>query len=234
MDSNLPSLGSKTSDRIAAVLRSIASTIPFAGGLLTEIINELIPNQRIDRVERFLLALASELHHAGNLAGLPTSQGPKLELFESGLRAASQTSISVKILYLAKCVASGLSQDEGEAIRVQRIMRIISELDPEEMTVLLSYTKRSFSDAQEFREQHATVFDIPTLVLGSDHTVRKRNAEYEAAERHLISLGLLAEEIRFDTKTGTAKMSIRQAEKDIDLTMVGRQVLNYAGLTEEI
>ncbi|WP_322514897.1 hypothetical protein SR870_17990 [Rhodopseudomonas palustris] len=215
-------------------MRAVVSTAPVVGGLLTEIITELIPNQRLDRVERFILALAEEVQRAGCERCLPTSEGPQLELVESGLRAASMTSSTSKIEHLAKCAARGLTKDEGDAIRAQRILKILSELDPEELIVLLYHTKLTIAAAQEFRKLHPAIFDLPLLMYGCDQDVRKRNAEYQAAERHLISLGLVSEEIKFDSKTGSAKLTIRKAEKDVQLTIVGRLVLHHAGLIEEV
>jgi hypothetical protein len=215
-------------------LRAVVSAAPLVGGLLTEIVTELIPNQRLDRVEKFVLALAEEVQHAGTERCLPSSEGPQLELVEYGLRAASMTSSASKINYLAKCAAKGLTNDERDAIRAQRILKILSELDPEELIVLLYNTKRTIAAAQEFRKLHPAIFDIPLLLYGSDQDARKRNAEYQAAERHLISLGLLSEDIKFDSKTGAAKLTVSKAEKDIQLTIVGSLVLYHAGLVEQI
>lgn len=216
------------------MLRSLVSAVPVAGGLLTEIVSVLIPNQRIDRVERFLLALADELYKSGNSQNLPTADGPKLELVESGIRAASEIHSLSKTVQLAKCVSKGLSSDEAAALRAQRVLRIISELDPEEMIVLLSYTKRSISDAEEFQEKYPSIFDVPSLYIGADQETRKRNAEYQAAERHLIALGLLSEEIRFDRDTDVVERFGSEIRKDVELTMIGRLVLFYAGLAEEL
>jgi hypothetical protein len=226
--------GNKLPDRVAASLRALVSSIPFAGGALCEIINEIIPNQRIDRIERFLTFLSEEMEALRATNQYPTAEGPQLELFEMGLRAAASTSAAEKQSYLAKCVAKGLTKADSQAIRAQRIARIISELDAEEMIVLLSYTKFSIGESQEFCEQYPEIFDVPALLFGSNQDARKRNAEYEAAKRHLIALGLLSEEIQFDRETGTARRFGFEVDKDTDITLVGRLVLFYAGLIAEM
>jgi hypothetical protein len=164
----------------------------------------------------------------------PTSEGPPLELFESGLRAATATSSSSKIEYLANCVEKGLTKNESDAIRAQRITRIVSELDPEEMIVLFAHTKTSIADWQTFREQYPAIFDLPPLVVGSSRDARKRHAQYDVAEGHLIALGLLSEEIRFDHDTGAVKRFGLEIDKEVNITNVGRLVLLQAGLTNEI
>jgi len=70
-------------------------------------------------------------------------------------------------------------------------------------------------------------------LIGSNQGVRKQNAEYDAAKRHLIALGLLSEEIQFDRETGTARRFGFEVDKDIDITLVGRLVLFHAGLVAE-
>jgi len=135
--------GNRLPDRVAASLRAAVSAIPFAGGALSEIISEVIPNQRMDRIERFLIFLSEEMEAMRATNQYPRSEGPQLELLETGLRSAAATSATEKQNYLAKCVAKGLTKSDSEAIRAQRIARIISELDPEEIVVLLSYTESS-------------------------------------------------------------------------------------------
>ena len=56
-----PALGSNASDRLAALLRSTTGLVPGAGAALAEIITALIPNQRIERIEKYLLYLHEEL-----------------------------------------------------------------------------------------------------------------------------------------------------------------------------
>jgi hypothetical protein len=127
-----------------------------------------------------------------------------------------------------------LSQEETEAVRFSRTTRIISEIDSEEMIVLLLYTKRTYNDHQEFREKYPAIFDVPALIIGSSQDVVQKNAQFEAAKRHLISLGLLEEEIRFDRETGAAERFGNSVRKDIHLTLVGRLVLSHAGLTDKL
>jgi hypothetical protein len=229
-----PSLGNKTSDRVAAALRAVVSAVPFAGGLLSEIITEVIPNQRAERVERFLIALSEKIDELDARDRYPTKEGPQLELLEAGVRSAAATSSLDKIRYLANCVANGISDAESEAVRNQRIVRIISDLDPEEMIVLLSYKSRKSVDSRKFKEKYSNVFDLPMLFVGANQNDIKKHATFEAAKRHLLSLGLLDEEIQFDRDSGVAKQFAGRAQKRTGLTLVGRLVLFHAGLTDEI
>jgi hypothetical protein len=57
----VPSLGAGGGDRTAAVIRSVTANIPIVGQALAEIITELVPNQRIERVEKYLHYLSEEI-----------------------------------------------------------------------------------------------------------------------------------------------------------------------------
>jgi hypothetical protein len=226
------SLGNKAPDRVAAALRAAVSVVPFAGGLLSEIITEVIPNRRADRIERFLIALSERIDELG-VHRYPTQEGPQLELLQAGIRAAAATSSSDKIRYLARCVGNGISDTESEAIGNQRILTIISNLDPEEMIVLLSYKTRTFVEVQKFREKYSNIFNLPALVIGAQDTLKK-HATFEAAKSHLLALGLPHEEVEFDRDTGAAKQRAGRTQKRTELTLVGRLVLFHAGLVNEL
>jgi len=88
--------GNRLPDRVAASLRAAVSAIPFAGGALSEIISEVIPNQRMDRIERFLIFLSEEMEAMRATNQYPRSEGPQLELLETGLRSAAATSATEK------------------------------------------------------------------------------------------------------------------------------------------
>jgi hypothetical protein len=57
---DLPSLGTNGGDVTAALIRSVVSNIPIVGQGIAEIVTTLIPNQRIERIEKYLLFLGEE------------------------------------------------------------------------------------------------------------------------------------------------------------------------------
>ena len=46
---------------MAALARGVASAVPFAGGLIAEVIDQVIPKQRIDRLVDYLKLLDDTL-----------------------------------------------------------------------------------------------------------------------------------------------------------------------------
>ncbi len=54
MNKPLPALQTNTTDYVAALSRGTFGTIPFVGPIAAEIIGHVIPNQRADRIVRFV------------------------------------------------------------------------------------------------------------------------------------------------------------------------------------
>lgn len=109
MDSNTnknltirPDLGDKTPDRIASVLRSVVGAVPVVGSVLAEIVTEIVPNQRIERIEKFLLFLREELDRRAipDLRDRITS-AESIDLIEEGGLQATRAVSDERKHYLA-------------------------------------------------------------------------------------------------------------------------------------
>src|ERR1700692_2419056 len=110
-DGRLPELGPGGGDRTAAVIRSVISNVPIVGQTLAEIRTELIPNQRIERVEGYLKLLAMELDElkvSAEAAKVPES----IDLIEDGAYQAVRALSEERRQYLARAVATGIAEDE--------------------------------------------------------------------------------------------------------------------------
>lgn len=57
----LTELGSKAVDHRVALYKSIVGTLPVVGSLLSEVVGEVIPNQRLDRIQKFAEALEAKI-----------------------------------------------------------------------------------------------------------------------------------------------------------------------------
>ena len=49
-----PKLGNNTTDIVAAISKVGVGMVPYVGSILGEIIGNVIPNQRIDRITQFV------------------------------------------------------------------------------------------------------------------------------------------------------------------------------------
>ncbi len=61
MDKEKNELDVKRNDRIASVLKATLGAIPFLGLLAVEIVENVVPNQRVERIVSFVKVLASKI-----------------------------------------------------------------------------------------------------------------------------------------------------------------------------
>ncbi len=232
-----PALGPTNTDRIATVLRAVTGALPVVGAALAEIITDIVPDQRLERVEKYLLYLQEELtrlspdhiqHRMKELAAI--------DLIEDGAYQAVRALTDERQRYIVRCVASGIASDDLDHIREKRVLGILSQLDDEEIMILDAYG----SDPQTSREKFRKLQPQPA-VIGSDRETVVRQELYEAAQVKLERLSLLRRQIDFD-RSAEQNLGLKVPEFDqfsgqpighISITPVGQLVLRKIGLLGE-
>jgi hypothetical protein len=233
-DGRLPELGPGGGDRTAAVIRSVISNVPIVGQTLAEIITELIPNQRIERVEGYLKLLAMELDElkvSAEAAKVPES----IDLIEDGAYQAVRALSEERRQYLARAVATGIAEDEKHKIKAKRVLSIISELDDGYILLLDSFNGRSDP------ESHRRSFDkfqnlAPERpVIGAPTDVIERWQLHEASLARLERLLLLNKYIRIDheTKLPHFDQFTGEPEGHLSITALGKLILVRIGFGRE-
>jgi hypothetical protein len=221
-DRKIPKLGPNATDRIAAVSRAAASLVPLAGGALAEMVNEFIPNQRVDRIEKFI----SYLHEEIRLRAIPDE---KLKTSESadfivqGGDQAVRAPSEERIIYLARCVAEGISAEDQNKADERRLIALISDLDDRDFLILRSYDSRSQYDPSVAPRQ---------VVVGSEENERISYQLYEAALERLERYGLLKLHITTDMDTRMPRFNRFSGKPEgyRMLSALGRRVLTRVGL----
>lgn len=226
-------MGNSKYDLAASAGRGIASMVPMVGGFLGEIITHLIPNQRIDRVERYLRHLSARLDHlphdkTDNIAKSPE----RVALFEDGAILASRAISQDRIERIACLVGEGLSEEEAEAARWRRMLDLVAQLDDQELAILAAYASR-----QNTWEALARLRP-PPLYIGSDIKTSQENALWSASLAKLERLSLLSfrpETETVDTfKTVPLYDNFGQPKGFYDITRFGRSFLKALNFSVEV
>jgi hypothetical protein len=160
----VPDLGPKTSDRVATIGRVAASMVPIAGGVLAELISEFIPNQRIERIEKFLNYLHTEIQ-THRLVSDQIKTPVNASLVKDGDMQAIRALSDERLHYLAHCVAEGLPAPNTEKLNDKRILNTISELDDREILILNALSSRDASKFEALRPSRSLVKSPPEDVL---------------------------------------------------------------------
>lgn len=187
MDKHLPAeLRATASDRAVVGLRSLVDLVnvvaPGWGSLFGELVGEVIPGQRQERMAEFLAQVArrSRLTAEGltelavRLARVEEA-AQRLALFEEGARLAVASPEAERFQHVAHLVAGGLSADELEAARNRSLLRILDNLGVAEVEALRLIAVRC---AEGRRGQPFADGPERQLLDGSDRDVPERFATY--------------------------------------------------------
>ena len=133
-------LDSDKHDRLALVTKVAASLVPVVGGPLTELITEVIPRLRQDRIVEYLRELEARLATLENeKAERILTDVENVDLVESGGYLAARATSSERLSRIAEIVFRGLEADEAHVLRRKRLLGLFSEIDDDEFLLLKAY-----------------------------------------------------------------------------------------------
>ena len=134
--------------------------------------------------------------------------------------------------YIAELVANGISGDEKDAIEAKRLLRILEQIDDDQVIVLCSYLLK-YRDDDEFHNKHESVLKPIRASVNSQQDERDEGTMWELSRSQLQTLGLLrgrfktpkkGESPEIDPKTGMLRATSRE------LSPLGRLLLRQMGL----
>jgi hypothetical protein len=195
-----PPLGSRLPDHAAATARALVSWVPFVGGALAEIVTQIVPNQRIDRLEKYLVFLQEEIANQ-KVSEDRLKQPENVDLIEDGAYLAVRALSDQRKRYIARCVAEGIALAEIEHIREKRILSLLDQLDDEEILILDAYGAIPGDEAREKFEK----LRPPAPIMSAPREIHEQNSLYQASLDKLESLSLIRQRITFN----------RDAEKNL-------------------
>lgn len=221
----------KGADVTAMLVRSGLGIAPFVGPLLAEIANVMIPNQRVDRLDKYVRALSDKLGAISDRNEMATPLG--IDLFEEGAFQSVRAVTEKRRDYIVSAVAKGLSGDQAAIVDARAILGILKDLDERQIIILASHLPKH-GYGSPFYSEHESVLS-QSYVLGAEAAVRDRREHYEYAMARLVSLKLLNETLRVGEynlpkidHSGNFEVSYRT------LTRLGAMVLQKIGFDVDL
>ena len=181
-------LDSNWSDRAALVTKIAASLVPMVGGPLAELITEVIPRLRQDRIVEYLRQLAARIGtlEKENVERIQADV-EKIDLIESGGYLAARATTSDRISKIVEIVFRGLDAEQTNFIRRKRLLGLFGAIDDDELLLLNAYGQSYGAP----RSNAWDAIDQPMAYIGSS-TEEIDNAKlYELGKQNLLQLGLL-------------------------------------------
>ncbi len=238
MDDENPDLKNQLTDHIVTIAKAVVGMIPVVGSALAELVCTVIPNQRIDRIAKFAETLHSKLskYHEELIRSQLTNEN-FTEFLEESLMQVIRSTTDERREYIASIVANGISPEQNEIIRMRHLLRILSEINDQEIIWLRFYLIATLNGDEEFRQKHADTLKIPIAYIGllfSDPS-NEEHVLKESYREHLAQLGLLERKYQVDTKSKQPIIDFDGQLKiaNYTITPLGRSLLKYIGLSED-
>ena len=201
-------------DIAAIIAKASLSAIPCVGPLVAEIIGNVIPNQRIDRIFSLLKTLESKIDEKERTKVEKRMLEEKsIDLMEDGFMQAARALSEERIEHIASLLKNSLTNEDLEHIQYKRLLFLLSELNDVEVLMLKSRSG-SIAEQQEFQRKHQDALAVPGIYLGAPQEQVDQHAIYETYQTNLVRLGLLKVRFRkpkrgelpeFDENTGMVK-----------------------------
>ncbi|HPE14946.1 MAG TPA: hypothetical protein PLT65_03845 [Bacilli bacterium] len=213
-------------DIVVSATSATLGLIPYVGGFLSEIIQNVIPNQRQDRIVKFITSLNEELEQ------MKISQEELKEKYlnlrycnftYSCFRYVCNEVYDEKINYYKHLLLDAISKDESNLIHLERILNILSKLDYYEIQYLRFYSDCNLGGTEIMNDVVNKIgFNIlqPSYYMGMQQDKMDEETYKQITLNNLCNEGLLAREI---------KISGRTERYSYKITTLGRLILRKIG-----
>jgi hypothetical protein len=153
----------------------------------------------------------------------------KIDLIERGGFQAVQALSESRISTIATLVSSGLKENESSLLRKKRLLRILGQIDDDELAVLTAYGMNYANRAPEYFDRINRP-DPPHLAAAKE--LIEQNKLYDAGITNLLSLELLRKRYRIDRGAEVPKFDKIKGEfvGHIEISYLGRMLLRQIGV----
>ncbi len=199
-----PNLSYNATDYAAIAAKAGLGFVPILGPIIAEVVGNLIPHQRMDRIAELLKILEQKLKEIDAQVLRQKMTSPEnMDLLEDAFLLAARAHTKKRRERIANLTATSFKADPVDYARSKMLMRLLGELTDDEVIVLrlnlATYVYYGLDG--DFREEHRHLFrDYP--LIGRTIAEFEDEALKNARIRRLVSLGLLREIYRQDHSKG--------------------------------
>ena len=224
-------------DLLVSTAKSIVGVAPFIGPLLSELVGTLIPNQRIDRLTKFVEELDKRLSGIEKEFLEEEIKNEECsDLFEEGFRQASRALSDERRRYIASIIANSLTDEKIAYAESKHLMYLLQELNDIEIIWLRFYYVPTLEGDKEFREEHKNILEPIPAYIGADQHILDKSALQKSYKEHLERLGLIQPHYNIDRDTGMPefdKFTGRPKASYYDVSPLGKLLLKNIGLIND-
>lgn len=227
------SLKIESPDLIALIAKASFGLIPYIGSFLGEIAGNIIPNQRMDRYEKYISVLGKQLELLENasLKSLLLNNN-FISLFEESSIQAVRAITDERRNYIANVVIEGIKSDHIEFAEAIHVLQLLSQINDVEIIILGSFLHRTYNGGPKYREKYPEIFKYDTIMSRKDENEKEKFDLMKSYKLHLSGLGLLSHKLELDRDHAGKVLKGRSSpisQKGFNITPSGLLVLKYVG-----
>jgi hypothetical protein len=217
-------------DITVATIKSIAGPIPFVGPMIQEMVDVIIPNQRIDRLSKYVLELEKKLtRFEQEKIENKLKDEYFVDLMEESLIQASKALTNERLEYISSIIENSLDKEHILDIENKHLLTLLKEINDIEIIWLRYYLVPTMDGDVEFRNKHKDVLELISPTLGSKQEERDKAAIQISYKEHLSTLGLLEKKISVKIGGSTNELET----KGYKITPLGRLLLKQIGFKND-
>lgn len=230
-------LSNNSADWTTIAARASLGAIPVAGSFLAELAGTLIPNQRIDRIAKYVTELNDQLEKIPEAVIERLRNNEQfIDLVEESFIRAARANSDDRRKYILNIVRNGISDDIADINNAKYLLGLLSELNDNEVVWLRYFHERTMHDKGQFQAQHRNILEPVTVVLGSGKEERQRGALQDSYKEHLERLGLIKHNLRMNKDLGVPEYNKFTNKPEVSYsqtTTLGDMLLENVGLIGE-
>jgi len=222
-------------DYITSVVRGMAGAIPVAGGLVAELIGVVIPNQRMDRLTKFLRVLEERINKLDeNYVRDQLWNEEFSDLLEEAARQAVHSLSDERREYISNLIGQSLADHDIKYSESKHLLNILNELNDIEIIWLRFYLHPTHAGDEEFRQTHANILAPVPLEIGASQAETEKSALQQSYKEHLARLGLLDEVYQTNSRLPIPQFDYagRQLVRSFEITLLGKLLLKQIGMLD--
>lgn len=210
-------------DRLVSIAKAVAGTVPYIGTLISEILDNVVPNLRFERIVVFLQELDSKVSQVDEKleyfkVNLASEEG--VDLLEEGMLQASRSISRERKERLASILEKSLSRENLKYEESRKIFNIFRELTDPEIIWLIYYSlepRLGKGPHSDWVEKHSDIlYPISKTITGLDEELENEQLEQAALQdsykETLLRLGLTQNNGRTTSMTTLGNMIINYIE----------------------
>lgn len=183
-------LAPKAVDRRVSLYQAVVELCPVIGPIVSKVVAEVIPNQRVDRMADVIRRLDEEVRELKEGVQEKFAEPEFVDFLEEGLWQATRAATPERRAYIAKLLKNGLTTERADLSRERRLMTLLGDLNDLELVLLQLHNAADMQD----EETLARLRDLaigPSAHLGSQLEEIERDVLHRSHRDRLAQIGLL-------------------------------------------